>query len=507
MTNKPVVLCILDGWGIAKNKEYSAVDKANTKFFDYLMANYPHCKLNASEEFVGLPKGQMGNSEVGHTNIGAGRVVLQDLPRINKCVAEKAFMQNKVFVDAITKVKKANGRMHLLGLFSDGGVHSHIDHIIEMAKTIANQGVEVYMHCFSDGRDVPQKSVLNYIERFNQETKGYINIKIATIGGRYYGMDRDKNWDRVEKAYNVIVNPENSDNNLIDVINSSYDNGITDEFIVPTAVNNYEGMKDGDGFIFANYRADRAREITLALGKADFDGFKRNKVINFSTKIQMTEYSSEHNKFMETLFGAEEIKDCLGEVVSNAGLKQLRIAETEKYAHVTFFFNAGRETPFNGEERILVKSPAVATYDLKPEMSANEVTEKLLNAINEDKFDFIVINFANPDMVGHTGKMDAAIKACETVDKNLEKITKLVLEKDGVICVTADHGNAEKMFDEVKQVPYTAHTTNLVNFIVVKNNVKGIELNDGSLCDIAPTMLKLMNIKQPALMTGKSLIK
>ena len=507
MSKKPVVLCILYGWGITEKKEFSAVDKANTAFFDSLIANYPHCKLNASEEFVGLPAGQMGNSEVGHTNIGAGRVVLQDLPRINKCVKEKAFMQNKAFVDAISKIKKAGGRVHLLGLLSDGGVHAHINHIVEMAKTLANQGLTVCMHCFLDGRDVPQKSAITYINRFEEETKGYINIEIATIGGRYFGMDRDKNWDRIEKAYNVIVNGGNSDNNPVKVIEEAYNNGITDEFIEPVAVNNYDGMRDGDGFIFANYRADRAREISMALGKENFDGFKRNKVINFSTKIQMTEYSSEHNEFMDTLFGAEEIDDCLGEVIAKAGLKQLRIAETEKYAHVTFFFNAGREEPFKNEERILVKSPAVATYDLKPEMSSDEVTEKLLNAINEDKFDFIVINFANPDMVGHTGKMDAAIKACETVDKNLEKITKLVLEKDGVICVTADHGNAEKMFDEVKQVPYTAHTTNLVNFIVVKNDIKGIELNNGSLCDIAPTILKLMNIKQPELMTGQSLIK
>lgn len=503
--NKSVVLCILDGWGLGNDKENSAIAKADTKFFDYLMENYPNSQLEASGTFVGLPDGQMGNSEVGHSNIGAGRMLLQDLPRINKCVNEKAFMQNKVLVEALEEVKKNNGKMHLLGLLSDGGVHSHIDHIIELAKTIAENGVEVLLHAFLDGRDTQQKSAINYLEKFINETKDFPNIKIATVGGRYFGMDRDKRWDRVEKAYNVIVLGENSSLSPIDVVNNSYQNDITDEFIEPTSVNNYQGMEEGDGFIFCNYRADRARQISMALGKKDFDEFARKKVINFSSKIQMTEYSSEHSEFLKTLFGAEEIKDCLGEVISNNNLKQLRIAETEKYAHVTFFFNCGRENPFNGEERILVKSPNVATYDLQPEMSANEVNEKLIDAIKSNKFDYITVNFANPDMVGHTGSMDAAVKACETVDKNLEKLVNTVLEENGTIFVTADHGNVEKMIDTDGK-PCTTHTTNKVPFIYISNNSKGKNVNNGALCDIAPTILKEMNIKQPELMTGKSLI-
>lgn len=507
MTKKPVVLCILDGWGLTEDKKNSAIANANIHFYNSLIKNYPNCSLEASESFVGLPEGQMGNSEVGHTNIGAGRVVLQDLPRINKTTKEKTFLQNKVLVEAINAVKKTNGKMHLMGLLSDGGVHSHINHIIELAKSIAKENVEVLVHCFLDGRDTPQKSALIYINKFIDETKEFQNIKIATIGGRYFAMDRDNKWDRVEKAYNVFVAPENSNNDPIKEIEKAYSNNITDEFIEPIAVNNFTGMKDGDGFIFANYRSDRARQISLALGKKDFNAFERKKVINFSAKIQMTEYSSEHNEFLTTLFGSEEIKACLGEVIAENNLNQLRIAETEKYAHVTFFFNAGREEPFKNEERILIKSPAVATYDLQPEMSANEVTKKLLGAINQDKFDFIVINYANPDMVGHTGNMEATIKACETVDANLQDLVNLVLHKDGIICVTADHGNAEKMFDEEKNQPYTAHTTNQVPFILVSNNLQNAKLNNGALCDIAPTILGLMKIKQPSLMTGKSLIK
>ena len=505
MSKKPVVLCILDGWGLTTDTENSAIAKADTHFFDSLLKNYPNSQLEASGKFVGLPDGQMGNSEVGHMNIGAGRVMLQDLPRINKCVEEDAFMQNTVLVDAINNVKKTNGKMHLLGLLSDGGVHAHIKHIIKLAKTIAKEGVEVLMHCFLDGRDTAQKSALIYLNQFIEETKEFNNIKIATIGGRYFGMDRDKRWDRIEKAYNVIVFGENSNKNPIEEVNNSYAKDITDEFIEPVAVNNYQGMNDGDGFIFCNYRADRARQISMALGDEEFKEFERKKVVKFSTKIQMTEYSSDHNRFLKTLFGAEEIEDCLGEVISKNNLKQLRIAETEKYAHVTFFFNCGKEVPFEGEDRILVKSPNVATYDLQPEMSANEVNEKLIDAINSDRYDYITVNFANPDMVGHTGSMEASIKACETIDRNLEKLVKTVLDKDGTIFVTADHGNVEKMFDKKTNQPCTTHTTNKVPFIYISNHSNGIKLNDGALCNIAPTILKEMKIEKPNKMSGESL--
>ncbi len=503
---KPVVLCILDGWGLTDDKKYSAIAQANTPFFDYLMQKYPNSKLNASGKFVGLPEGQMGNSEVGHMNIGAGRIVLQDLPRIDKCVAEHRFLENQIITKTIRLTKSGSGRIHLLGLLSDGGVHSHINHIIELAKTLAKEGLEVLVHAFLDGRDTPQKSAETYIQNFIKETKSFSNIKLVTIGGRYYGMDRDKRWDRIEKAYNVIVEGDGTNKDPFKELQNSYANNITDEFVEPKAINKYKGMKDGDSFIFCNYRADRARQITMALGKEDFNEFQRHKVIKFSAKVQMTEYSSEHNAFLDTIFGPEDIKDCLGEVISNKKLKQLRIAETEKYAHVTFFFNCGRETPFNGEERILIKSPNVATYDLQPEMSANPVCDNLIEAIKSDKFDYLTVNFANPDMVGHTGIMEAATKACETIDILLKKLVETVLQKDGTIFITADHGNIEKMFDEKTGQPHTAHTTNPVPFIYVSNKSVGKNIKDGSLCDIAPTILKEMQIEQPKLMTGTSLI-
>ncbi|MBR2140822.1 MAG: 2,3-bisphosphoglycerate-independent phosphoglycerate mutase [Rickettsiales bacterium] len=511
MSKKQTVLCILDGWGLTNDTKYSAIAKANTPFYDSLLKNYPNTELEASGLYVGLPDGQMGNSEVGHTSIGAGRVIFQDLPKISRVVADGKMKKNSVLKDIVKATKKSKGAVHLLGLLSDGGVHSHINHIIDVAKTISKEGLAVYVHCFLDGRDTPQKSALTYINKFKEETAKFENIKIATISGRYYAMDRDKNWDRVEKAYNVIVNGNGDENFSADpvrVVEESYLNNITDEFIEPVVVNNYKGMKDGDSFIFCNFRADRARELSEALGNKNFNSFSRSKVVDFAEKAQFTEYSKAHNEFLKTMFPAEEIKKSLGEIVSKKGLKQLRIAETEKYAHVTFFFNGGVEKEFEGEDRILVKSPAVATYDLKPEMSAIEVNEKLIDAIKSEKYDFIVVNFANPDMVGHTGNMEATVKAIETIDEQLKKLVEAVLEKDGTIFITADHGNAEKMFDEKKNQPYTAHTTNLVPFIVVKNNVNDIKLREkGTLCDIAPTILKSMKIMVPFAMSGKNLIK
>ncbi len=508
MRKKPVVLCIMDGWGIPENDKYSAIAKANVPNYNNFLKEYPHSTLHASGEFVGLPEGQMGNSEVGHTNIGAGRVVLQTLPMINKDVANNTLKDRPVIKDFIAKIQKAKTNMHLIGLMSDGGVHSHINHIINIAKTFADNKINVILHCLLDGRDVAQKSALTYIEMLNEAFKDYLNVQIATVGGRYYGMDRDKRWDRVEKAYNAIVIAESDEKfpTAEDAINAAYAKDITDEFIVPSVIADYDGMHDGDGFLFCNFRADRARELTMALGNKDFDGFDRKKIVNFTVMGELTEYSEDHAKYLETVYTPEEIVNSLGEVVSNAGLTQLRIAETEKYAHVTFFFNGGKETVFKGEERKLINSPKVATYDLQPEMSADNVKQGVIEAINSDKFDLIVINFANPDMVGHTGIMDAAIKACEAVDKCVGEIANKVKEKDGIMFITADHGNAEKMFDETTGQPFTAHTTNLVPFIMVGNNVKNIKLNDGSLCDIAPTILQVMELKQPSEMTGKSLI-
>ena len=509
MRKKPVVLCIMDGWGIPENDKYSAIAKANTPNYDRFLKEYPNSKLNASGEFVGLPEGQMGNSEVGHTNIGAGRLVLQTLPMINKDVANNTLKDRPVIKDFISKIKSNNKTMHLIGLMSNGGVHSHINHIINITKSFADNGINVNLHFIADGRDVAQKSALTFVETLNKELKNYSNVKIVTIGGRFYGMDRDKRWDRIEKAYNTIVLAESEKNfkTAEEAIENSYANEITDEFIVPATIGDYKGMQDGDSFLFCNFRADRARELTMALGSKDFNDFARKKVIKFAVMSELTEYSEDHAKYLSTVYAPEEIVNSLGEVVSNAGLTQLRIAETEKYAHVTFFFNGGKETVFKGEERVLINSPKVATYDLQPEMSAEGVKNGVIDAINSNKFDLIVINFANPDMVGHTGIMDAAVKACETVDKCVGEIAEKVKEKDGIMFITADHGNAEKMFDDTTGQPFTAHTTNLVPFIMVGNDVKNVKLSDGSLCDIAPTILQVMELKQPKEMTGKSLIK
>jgi 2,3-bisphosphoglycerate-independent phosphoglycerate mutase len=493
MTKKPIVLCILDGWGISVDDKYSAIAKANTPNYDNYLKSFPNSQLQASGEFVGLPDGQSGNSEVGHVSIGAGRIVLQSLPMINRDVKNNTLAERPIIKDFIKNVK---GTLHLIGLLSDGGVHSHINHIINIANTFKNADINVKIHAIFDGRDVSQKSALSFLTQM----KGF---EIATVGGRYYGMDRDKNWDRVQKHYEVIVNANgNKFNTAKEVVNSAYNDGVTDEFILPATVGNYDGVKDGDGFIFCNFRADRAREITEALASPDFNGFER-KLIDWSAKGQLTEYSDKHNKYLSTIYAPDEIKNSLGEIISNNGLKQYRTAETEKYPHVTFFFNGGIEKQFNGEERKIIPSPKVATYNLQPEMSAQGVKDSVLDALNTDKYDLIVVNFANVDMVGHTGIMDAAIKAVEEVDKDVGEIVAKVKEKNGIILITADHGNAEKMFDETTNQPFTAHTNNPVPFIMIGKDGK---LNNGSLCDIAPTILKIMNIEQPKEMDGKSLI-
>lgn len=503
---KPTLLCILDGWGIGNESDKdNAISLAKTPNYDQILANFSHSKLGTSGLDVGLPEGQMGNSEVGHICIGSGRVIFQDLPRINLAIQNNELEKNEKLQKLITASKTSQNTCHLIGLLSDGGVHSHQNHIIALAKILAKNGVNVKLHCFLDGRDTAQKSAKIYLEKLIAEIKNFPQIQIATVCGRYYGMDRDKKWDRIKLAYDAIIDakaPKFSD--PIKAIDDSYKNEITDEFIKPIVAENYLGAKDGDSLIVANFRADRARQISIALLDENFNGFDRKK-INFAEACAMTKYSDELAKIFDVLFEETQINNSLGEIFEKRNLKQLRIAETEKYAHVTFFFSGGREKEFNGEDRILVQSPSVATYDLKPEMSCAEIGDKLSVAIKSDKYDFIVVNYANPDMVGHSGIMDASIKAVEAIDLQLGMLRDEILKKDGVMIITADHGNIEDLLDENNE-PNTAHSTNPVPFILIGNEVKNIKLSDGTLRDIAPTILQLMKIEKPIEMTGKSLI-
>jgi len=496
----------MDGFGHTKAGKTNAVTEANTPNIDAIMEQYPHTFISASGLDVGLPAGQMGNSEVGHMNIGAGRVVMQSLPRIEQTIENDTLKDQKIVADAIATLK-ANGKtMHIGGLVSDGGVHSHSDHIIALAKTFAKNGVAVKIHAFLDGRDTAPSSAINYVADLEKALADFDNVSVVTLSGRYHAMDRDNNWDREEPAYNAMVLAEGQKFASTEkAILESYENGKTDEFVIPCVIEGYNGMEDGDGFIMANFRADRARETTRALFQQDFDGFSRKKVIEFSVRAGMTEYSSEHNEFMDTIFPPQELKNVLGKVVSDAGLKQLRIAETEKYAHVTFFMNGGEEKVYEGEDRILVPSPKVATYDLQPEMSAPEVCDKLVDAVNSGKYALVIINFANCDMVGHTGVMEAAIKAVETVDTCVGRLVEAVKSQDGSMILTADHGNSEKMWDEEKNCPFTAHTTNLVPLSLIgKGDVKLMETG-GKLGNIAPTILKMIGLDTPEEMTEEPL--
>lgn len=504
---KPVILCILDGWGYRAQKENNAIEMGNTPVWHQLIEHYPTATIQTSGLYVGLPDGQMGNSEVGHTNLGAGRVVMQDLPRIDTAIANGSIKENPVLIDLIDKLKQTGGTCHLMGLIGTGGVHAQQSHIVALAKTLSENGIKVAIHAFMDGRDTPPQSGQDFIKDLENSLDGSL-AKIATVSGRYYAMDRDKRWDRVDKAYRALVTAEGARFSSADMaMAASYAEGVTDEFVVPCIIGDYQGMQDGDGLIMANYRSDRAREITLMLLKPDFAEAPRVKVINFAEAVAMTEYSSEHVTLMKTLFPAEILTNIFGEVISKAGLKQLRIAETEKYAHVTFFFNGGGETLFEGEERILVPSPKVATYDLKPEMSAYEVTDKLVEAINSDRFDVIIVNYANGDMVGHTGVMSAAIKAVEAVDECIGRVVEATLKQNGAIFITADHGNAERMMDEETGAPYTAHTNTPVKAVLVGAPANVTGLCDGKLADVAPTLLDLMGLPQPTEMTGHSLLK
>jgi len=498
------MLVILDGWGLANASASNAVSVAKTPNFDLLWSRYPHLKLIASGEGVGLPKGQMGNSEVGHLNIGAGRVILQDLPRINAAISDGSFFTNKVLADTFAYAKEQNKPVHIMGLVSDGGVHSHVSHLFALLEYAKKSGVhQVYVHVFTDGRDVEPQSALRYVNKLDKEMRLIGVGKIATISGRYYTMDRDNRWDRTQLAYEAIVagHGELADT-AIEAVNDNYARGLNDEFIRPTVIDPAGVITDGDAVITFNFRSDRPRQICRAIIDQEFNGFKRSVVPKKLHFVTMTEY----DPLLKTdgvVFPYEELKNVLSETVSAAGLSQFHIAETEKYAHVTFFFDGGKEKASKGEDRILIPSPKVATYDQKPEMSAPEVAKTLLTKIG--KYDFIVVNFANADMVGHTGKMKAAVKACEAVDIELDKIVNAALESEYNVIVTADHGNAEKMLNNDGS-PCTSHTTNPVPFILVTNEMHKLRaVNDPRLGNIAPTILGLMKLTKPKEMTESSL--
>ncbi|MCR5468909.1 MAG: 2,3-bisphosphoglycerate-independent phosphoglycerate mutase [Lachnospiraceae bacterium] len=511
MSKKPVVLMILDGYGLNENPEGNAIAMAQTPVMDKLMAEYPFVKGNASGLAVGLPDGQMGNSEVGHMNMGAGRIIYQDLTRITKSIEDGDFFENAALKTAMENCKKNNSDLHLWGLVSDGGVHSHISHLYGVVEMAKKMGVEkVFVHAFLDGRDTPPASGKDYLIELQNKMNEIGVGKIASISGRYYAMDRDNNWDRVEKAYNSLVKGEGVQaTDVVKAMEESYANDVTDEFVLPTVITDEAGkplslVKENDSVIFFNFRPDRAREITRAFCDDKFTGFNRDFIK--TTFVCFKDYDETiPNKLIA--FEKESIKNTFGEFLANKGLKQLRLAETEKYAHVTFFFNGGEEDLNEGEDRILVNSPKeVATYDLKPEMSAPEVGKNLVESIKSDKYDVIIINFANPDMVGHTGSIPAAVKAVETVDGLVGNAVEAIKEVGGVLFICADHGNAEKMIDYETGKPHTAHTTNPVPFILV-NGPEGTKLREGGcLADIAPTLIELMGLEQPAEMTGKSLI-
>ena len=509
MNKKLTMLMILDGFGENPNNEGNAVNLAKKPNIDKLRKICPVSHIDASGAAVGLPDGQMGNSEVGHTNIGAGRIVYQKLTKITKSIEDGDFFSIPEFTEAIENVKKNNSKLHIMGLLSDGGVHSHQRHLYGLLELAKRKGLDnnVFIHAFMDGRDTLPASGEGYIQELQEKMKEKGVGKIATLSGRYYAMDRDKRWDRVEKAYNALVKGEGVlAKDPIQAIEESYQQEIFDEFVVPTVITDANDqplakIESGDSVIFFNFRPDRARQLTRAIVDDKFDGFKTDKLdIDF---VCMTEYDDTMPN-VKIAFKPEKLTNTFGEVVSKLGKKQLRIAETEKYAHVTFFFNGGREEPYPGEDRILVNSPKVATYDLQPEMSAYEVTEKVVEAINSEKYDTIILNFANTDMVGHTGNIDAAIKAVEAVDKCVGEIVEAVQKQNGVLLITADHGNAEQMIDYQTGEPLTSHTTNLVPLILV--GMENVELKDGRLCDLTPTMLDIMEEQKPKEMTGESLL-
>lgn len=498
------LLVILDGYGLAENPEVSAIDKAQKPFLDSLFKNHPHSKLSASGKDVGLPEGQFGNSEVGHLNIGAGRIVPQELTRINTSIEDGSFFENEVLTTAFEKAKN-NGRVHIMGLFSDGGVHSHNEHLFALLKFAKTAGIKnTYVHAFTDGRDTSPHGGIEYVKEFQKQAKEIGTGKIASIVGRYYAMDRDNRWQRTQLAYDLLVHGKGDEfNNPIEALQSSYDEDTTDEFVKAKLIDTSPDsrIQKGDAVIFYNIRGDRARQITRALTEEGFDefGVEKNLDLHYTT---FTSYDDTFDQ-VEVAYPPLELRNTLGEVVSKQHLKQLRIAETEKYPHVTYFFNGGEETPFEGEQRILIPSPKVATYDLQPEMSAPEVSDALCAQLMTEKNHLCILNFANPDMVGHTGDMDAAIRAVETIDQQLKKVVETATEHNYKILIIADHGNADCMINEDGS-PHTAHTSAPVPALIL-NEPKAKHLNDGILADVAPTLLKMMGIEQPKEMTGIAL--
>ncbi|WP_428323573.1 2,3-bisphosphoglycerate-independent phosphoglycerate mutase [Natroniella sulfidigena] len=509
---KPLVLMILDGFGLNEEDKGNAVKAANTSNFDELFAKYPTTTLDAAGDAVGLPEGQMGNSEVGHLNLGAGRVVYQDFTRINKSIEDQSFFENEVLLKAIENVKQNNSALHLMGLLSDGGVHSHIEHLyalLELAKK--NEVKEVYIHAPLDGRDVPPACAKKYVTALEEKMSELGIGQIATIGGRYYYMDRDHRWERTQKAYDAICLGEGEvATTAIEAIENSYAQDKEDEFVLPTVIVDQQKepvttLQNDDSVIFFNFRPDRARQLTRALSDQEFDGFERREhpEVYF---VCMTEYDETIDA--PIAFPPVEIKNTLGQVLAEHDLKQLRTAETEKYAHVTFFFNGGKEAPNQGESRELIPSPEVATYEMKPEMSAYQVTDKLIEQLEEEDYDVVILNYANPDMVGHTGYFDAVVEALEVVDECLGKVVDKVKELEGAVLITADHGNSDQMIDYETEEPFTAHTNSQVPLIYINQQQTGIELMDGGkLADVAPTMLDLLEIEIPEEMTGNSLIE
>jgi len=507
MSKKPVVLMILDGYGLNDKTEGNAVATAKTPVISGLMEKYPFVQGDASGLAVGLPDGQMGNSEVGHTNMGAGRIVYQMLVKISKSIKDGDFFENKALVAAMENCRKNGSALHLMGLLSPGGVHSHTEHmygLVEMAKKF---GIDkVYVHCFLDGRDVPPSSAAEYMEDAVAKLQEIGVGKVATIAGRFYAMDRDNAWDRVEKAYNALTFGEGVEESCpVQAVKNSYANGVTDEFMLPTVIEKEGKIRENDSVVFFNFRPDRARQITRAFVDPEFTGFERKKGFFNTTFVCMAQYDAEMPNVL-VAFPPEELTMTFGEYLAKNGKTQLRLAETQKYAHVTFFFNGGEEKQFDGEDRILVNSPKVATFDMQPEMSAYEVSDNLVNAIKSDKYDVIIVNFANPDMVGHTGIMEAAVKAVEAVDECVGKAVDAIKDVDGILFVCADHGNAEQLVDYETGGSFTAHTTNPVPFILVNADPAYKLRENGCLADIVPTLIELMGMEQPAEMTGKSLL-
>ncbi len=501
---KPVVLCILDGWGLSDSTDANAPHLARTPVFDRLMANCPHATLITHGLDVGLPRGQMGNSEVGHTNIGAGRVVAMDLGQIDLAIEDGSFFENSALQSFVTKMKASGGRAHLLGLMSDGGVHGHLNHIAAAARALTEAGVPVLLHALTDGRDVAPKSARVQLERLREMMPP--EVRIATVTGRYFAMDRDNRWSRVEEAYEAIVGGRGlrcPDPRM--AITNAYARSETDEFITATVIGDYTGAQDGDGLFCLNFRADRAREILQAIADPAFAAFERGACPAWAALLGMVEYSEAHNAWFETVFPSRAIVNTLAEWVSQHGLRQFHLAETEKYPHVTFFLNGGKEQPEMGEDRYMAPSPNVATYDLKPEMSAEEVTTRLVAAIR-GRYDLIVVNYANPDMVGHTGDLKAAIAACEAVDQGLGRVVSALEEVGGTMIVTADHGNCEVMVDPETGGPHTAHTLNPVPVILLGGPEGARVRAGGRLADLAPTVLQLMGLSIPTEMTGESLL-